>query len=325
MNLPAVSVLALALFGVTGQAHAQAEYRNLDGGFPVRIEDAAVTERYALDLDLANFRVDALSAGRRRIQIEPRLSYGILPRSEIWLRVTAFYREAAITPRKGLAGIGVGGMYQFNLEHLHLPAMAFSSETFVPTGPGALPPSYSARGLLTKSFAPGRIHLNASLASYATRVATNCLPLISGTVCRSGVPTIGIVPPLDGPCLLGLDAGQSTATLCDAQQTQSAAASAAQTASEKLVTHAHWLAGVAADKTLPLRSIVFVGDVFAERFEGIGRAVDWTSELGARKQISPRVVLVGALGRHFSGLNNSSFLILGATFGRALQLFGSSG
>ena len=37
-------------------AHAQAEYRNLDAGFPVRVEDATVTERYAFDLDLANIR-----------------------------------------------------------------------------------------------------------------------------------------------------------------------------------------------------------------------------------------------------------------------------
>ncbi|MGH7650307.1 MAG: hypothetical protein ACREMS_00540 [Gemmatimonadaceae bacterium] len=322
MNLRVVSVLSLSLLGVAQHAGAQAEYRNLDGGFPVRIEDATVTERYALDLDLANLRFDALSAGRRRVQIEPRLSYGILPRSEVWLRATAYYREAAITPRKGLAGVGVGGMYQFNLEHLGLPATAISSEAFIPTGPGALPASYSLRALLTKSFATGRIHINASIASYATRVATGCLPLISGSVCPSGATTIAIVPPLDGPCVVGLSAGEPTA-MVDAHQTQTAPASAtAETASERLVTHGHWLVGVAADKTLPLRSIVFIEDVFAERFEGIGRPVDWTDELGARKQVSPRVVVVGAVGRHFSGLNQSSFLILGATLGRALQLFG---
>jgi hypothetical protein len=91
-----------------------------------------------------------------------------------------------------------------------------------------------------------------------------------------------------------------------------------------LVTHAHWLLGVGADKTLPLSSIIFLGDVFAERFEGIGRPVDWTAELGARKQLNPHVVLVGSVGRHAKGTNDSSFFILGATFSRALQLFGGS-
>jgi hypothetical protein len=78
---------------------------------------------------------------------------------------------------------------------------------------------------------------------------------------------------------------------------------------------------MAVDKALPLRSIVFVGDVFAERFEGIGRQTDMTAELGARKQVSPGVVLVGAVGRHFKGVNQSTFLVLGATYSRALQGF----
>jgi hypothetical protein len=82
--------------------------------------------------------------------------------------------------------------------------------------------------------------------------------------------------------------------------------------------------GLGADKTLPLSSIIFLGDVFAEKFEGIGRPADWTSELGARKQLTPHVIVVGAVGRHFKGTNDSSFFILGATFSRALQLFGNN-
>jgi hypothetical protein len=157
-------------------ADGQAEYRNLDAGFPVRVEDATVTERYALDLDLANIRFDALSAGRKRFQLEPRLSYGILPRTEMWLRATTYYREREITPRKGIAGVGVGGMYQLALEGLHLPAFAIASEAFVPTGPNASPASYSVKTAFTKSFTPGRIHFNASLASYASRLPSIVCP-----------------------------------------------------------------------------------------------------------------------------------------------------
>ena len=61
-------------------ARAQASYRNLDAGFPVRVEDATVTERYALDLDFLNFRYDELSDLRTRFQYEPQVSYGIFPR-----------------------------------------------------------------------------------------------------------------------------------------------------------------------------------------------------------------------------------------------------
>src|SRR3954471_21133284 len=109
-------------------ARGQASYRNLDAGFPVRVEDATVTERYALDLDFLNFRYDELSDLRTRFQYEPRVSYGILPRTEAWIRVPVFYREKTSEPRGGVAGIGAGAMYQLELESLHIPALAVASE-----------------------------------------------------------------------------------------------------------------------------------------------------------------------------------------------------
>src|SRR3954453_14387621 len=80
-------------------AGAQSSYRNLDAGFPVRIEDATVTERYSLDLDILNFRYDELSNLRTRFEYEPRFSYGVLPRTEMWLRLPVFYRERNLSPR----------------------------------------------------------------------------------------------------------------------------------------------------------------------------------------------------------------------------------
>jgi len=322
--------LALLLVGLplARQACAQAEYRNLDGGFPVRVEDATVTERYALDLDLANVRFDALSAGRKRLQLEPRLSYGILPRTEMWLRVPIYHREREVAPRKGIAGVGVGGMYQLTLETLRLPAFAIASEAFVPTGPNALPASYSIKTAFTKSFTPGRIHFNASVGSYASRtVPTSCLPLVQGTACPDTIGIVGVLPPLDGPCAMAPAEPRSFYPVNMVQQPPSAPsiAAATQPATGQLVTHAHWLLGVGADKTFPLSSIMFIGDIFAERFEGIGRSIDWTAEFGARKQFNPQVVLVGSAGRHAKGTNLSSFFILGATFSRALQPFGGGG
>jgi hypothetical protein len=302
-------------------ANAQGEYRNLDAGSPVRIEDATVTERYALDLDLANIRFDALSANRKRFQLEPQLSYGILPYTEMWVRVPTYYRESGITPRKGIAGIGVGGMYQWSFESLQLPAFAVASEVFIPTGPAALPPSYSFKTLFTRSISGARIHVNAGLASYAIRTApVDCLPIPGGTACGGqGGPSL---PPLDGPCSIGSRSEPiPLSALCAAPAPAANQNANAQAALGPTITHGHWTIGVAADKALPLRSIVFVGDVFAERFEGIGRQTDMTAELGARKQISPGVVLVGAVGRHFRGVNQSSFLVLGATYSRAVQGF----
>jgi hypothetical protein len=148
----------------------------------VRVEDATVTERYAVDLDLVNFRFDALSDSRNRVQYEAEISYGILPRTEVWARVPTYYRERSAIPRRGIAGVGVGVMYQLNLETLHVPAFALATEFFRPTGPNALPASYSLRTLLTRSFAPGRIHLNESVASFAVRTSPSLTVTCPGKI-----------------------------------------------------------------------------------------------------------------------------------------------
>jgi len=126
-------------------AVAQPSYRNLDAGHPTRVEDAEVTERYALDLDVLNLRYDELSNLRTRLLYEPRLTYGVLPRTEAWIRVPLFYREREVQPRGGIAGIGAGAMYQFTIESEHVPALAMATEVFKPTGPNALPASVSLR------------------------------------------------------------------------------------------------------------------------------------------------------------------------------------
>ena len=48
------AVILLVALPLARETNAQAEYRNLDAGFPVRIEDATVTDRYDVDLDLLN-------------------------------------------------------------------------------------------------------------------------------------------------------------------------------------------------------------------------------------------------------------------------------
>ena len=318
----------LVLLGLLGpslarSARAQGEYRNLDAGFPVRVEDATVTERYALDLDFLNFRYDELSALRTRFQYEPRFSYGILPRTEMWLRLPIYYRERGITPRKGLAGVGVGGMYQLTLETLSLPVLAVASEIFIPTGPGALPAAYSFKTLFTHTASNARLHFNASVSSYGVRqAAIRCLSLPGGNVCGGqGGPSL---PPFDGPCTIG---SQSSVTpllaLCAAPPPASIGSENQLVAAAPgdVVTHAHWTVGMAMDRSFALRSVLLVADAFAERFEGIGRRIDYTAEVGMRKQLSPGIVFVGSVGRHFRGTNPSSFLVLGATYSRALQGF----
>jgi hypothetical protein len=313
-------VLILAVGPLYGKsARAQASYRNLDAGSPVRVEDASVTERYALDLDFLNLRYDELSDLRTRVQYEPEVSYGILPRTEAWVRVPFFYRERTATPRGGVAGFGVGAMYQLTLETLHIPALALATEVFRPTGPNALPASYSLRSLLTRSFAPGRIHLNASIATFAVRAGPSLTITCPGKTAPGSSCGGSPLPPLDGPCSIGPTSTLSASLYCGAPQPE-VQQSALQALPGETQSHNHWFLGVGIDKALPLRSTLFVGDFFAEKFEGIGRRTDLTAELGARHQLRPTIVIDGALGRHFRGAGYSTFIVMGMTFSHALQL-----
>jgi hypothetical protein len=82
--------------------------------------------------------------------------------------------------------------------------------------------------------------------------------------------------------------------------------------------HTHWLLGAGFDKAFPLASTLLVTDIFAEKFEGLGRRTDVTAEIGARHQFKPEVVINGGLGRHFRGAGYSTFVTLGMTFSHSL-------
>lgn len=308
------SLLVLALeAGLSAIGGGQASYRNLDAGHPARVEDATPTERYGLDLDMVNLRYDELSGLRTRVQYEPRVSYGIFPRTEVWMRLPIFYRERTALPRGGVAGFGAGALYQLRMESQHIPALAIASEVFRPTGPNALPAAYSLRALVTRSFAPARIHLNASIASYAIREGPSLVVTCPQTGCGSG----SNLPPLDGPCSIGGAVEFAASFLCAASQPAPAATGRQRPGDIR--TRSHWLLGFALDRTLPLASTLLVADFFAEKFEGLGRRTDLTAELGARHQLRPQVVVSGGIGRHFRGAGHSTFLTLGLTLSRAFQ------
>ena len=66
-------------------------FYNLDALRPNRVEDALATERYALDAQLAPLRLERFSDGSYRWRSEPKLSYGILPFTELEVRAPLLY------------------------------------------------------------------------------------------------------------------------------------------------------------------------------------------------------------------------------------------
>ena len=314
------SVVSVILLLIADTESLAQEYRNLDGGRPVRIEDASPTERYGLDLDFSTIRFDRMSSSRARFQFEPSASYGMLPNTEFSVRVPVFIRERNQNPRAGISGIGTGVMHQLRLETLRVPAIAVAIEAFIPTGSAATRTAYSAKALTTKSFSAGRLHVNASYGSYSIRipprlVVTQCTPG-PGVTCADPSD----LPPIDFPCAVSPSKGELAVAhlsmLCTSSKTPSFRPSSQ--ALGTVVTNDHWVVGVAADRAIPLRSILLIADIFAEHFDGFGRPVDWTAEVGARRQVYPWLVVDGAIGRHYFGRGLSTFVTFGTTVSRPL-------
>jgi len=63
------ALLIAASLSVSVKGEGQSSYRNLEAGRPVRVEDAVVTERYALDVDLFNLRYDEIGRASCRERV----------------------------------------------------------------------------------------------------------------------------------------------------------------------------------------------------------------------------------------------------------------
>jgi len=74
---------------------------------------------------------------------------------------------------------------------------------------------------------------------------------------------------------------------------------------------ARWLAGLAADRTFPLRSMLVGAEVFARQPLESDEAVAWNVAAGVRYQLTPYFNIDGGLGKQLSGDDRSWF----ATFG----------
>jgi len=154
-GLPAA--IAALLIGLgSAPAHGQTEYYNLDFNRPLRVEDAVPTERRQLDMQLTPMRIESFLDGSRRWRLDPLLSYGIAPMTEIELRAPILFAQPADQTAPavlGLTSVGFGLMRALNTESSGMPAFALSGEVLVPAG--SLAPthtSFGVKGLMTKTF-----------------------------------------------------------------------------------------------------------------------------------------------------------------------------
>ena len=73
-----------------------------------------------------------------------------------------------------------------------------------------------------------------------------------------------------------------------------------------------WMAGLAVDKTFPLRSTLLIADVLAEQPLHAGENMEWTAEAGLRYQLDPLFALDAGVGRRITGHEPGWFFTFGA-------------
>jgi hypothetical protein len=321
------SRIALALTTVLWpwcRVAAQSDYYNLDAGRPTRVEDASPAERWALEVLLGAFRLERYGDGTQRWRTEPKLVYGVLPFTELEVRVPVVHTfiPQGGASSTGAAGVGVGMLHAFNLETARVPAIAMATEFLIPTGNLSGPNiSYSIKGLVTRTTRFGRLHVNGAVGTYSVR------PPVSppaDTTC--GPPTNPCAPnpittapiPVDIPC------GSQPITASQAAPVNLVAASAPGDATR--TGGQRWLVGLGADRAWGLQSLLVSGTIYAERFDGSYSSTDWTAEVGTRQQLTPRLVFDVGVTRRFTGVAQSSAVTIGATYAFSTRrLFGRSG
>jgi hypothetical protein len=154
-----LALVSVAL--VPGVARAQTDYYNTDRGRPIQVEDAYVTERYALELKLAPVRLARLNGGTYNWGLEPEIALGILPRTQIELGLPLAFVEQGSQRRSGIAGLELSAMHNFNVETERLPALGVRGDLLAPVG--ALGPDRvytSVTGMATRTLSWARFHVN---------------------------------------------------------------------------------------------------------------------------------------------------------------------
>jgi hypothetical protein len=303
----ACALVALLSAGLGAVAGAQPEYRNIDGGRPVRIEDADASARHSLDFQISPVRVDRITGGVYRWQLEPRVSYAAFPRTELEVRAPFAYRERDVDPRGGLVGVGIGAFHTLRVETERMPALAAEAELLFSAG-GSLTSgdTYSVRSIATRTFGRYRLHANAAYGTYRVPLPSPNDP--------ANLPQIP-----DTPCSIntGEGGGASRGRVAAAC---SATSQLAMSSSQVDPGGSRWLVGAAVDRTFPLRSLLLVADVFAEDYRGLERPLDWTVEAGVRRQVALRTVLEASAGTRFTGPSPAWFVSFGVTTSRAARM-----
>ena len=149
----------LVMFVLSAGARAAAAqsdaFYNTDRGRPMRIEDALAIPRFALDVYLAPELRGITDAGT--IGLRPGLALGLVPRTQIELDVPVVVPTG--DGSASVAGVRLAAQHNLNVERRSIPALAVEAAMLFPVG-SVINAHPALRGLVTKGFRWGRLHVN---------------------------------------------------------------------------------------------------------------------------------------------------------------------
>ena len=154
--------LALAfLCAAAGPLRAQTDYYNLDAGRPLRVEDALVIERHAIEWQVAPLRLTGARGTRAVLGAEPELAWGIFPRTQVELGVPLLYPRGGAL---GAAGVELTALHALNAETTGWPGLAVRVGVHAPAGPyGPTSTRTEFAALATRTLTHGRLHANVAV------------------------------------------------------------------------------------------------------------------------------------------------------------------
>ena len=79
-----------------------------------------------------------------------------------------------------------------------------------------------------------------------------------------------------------------------------------------------WMAGFAVDRALPLRSMLLIGNVYAEQPIHEDEEIEWNAGAGVRYQLSPRLAVDAGFGRQLTG-DPAWFVTFGSAYAFAVR------
>jgi|SRR5579884_544341 len=156
-----LSILILIL-GRSDFVFGQADYRNLDPGRPIVIEDAQPIEFRAFEFQLGLPRYTRTRGDVSLLAFAPGLTWGFAKDWEAGLEGENITQLDGTT-KNGFGDTQLHLLYNLNQEGELLPAVAFRPEWTVGTGPFGGDYSYAGlKGIVSKTLGMNRIHLNGS-------------------------------------------------------------------------------------------------------------------------------------------------------------------